>query len=97
MAEVLRALLIKPGGVVRLATVTKTAGVVYLTYVSKKLMRGGRLVSLSVEGAKTSDPRKLTDSERKQAATIEIDGKKVLASGCFEMELEGKTHIVVPV
>jgi hypothetical protein len=96
MAEPLRALLIKPGGVVRLVSVSKTGGVVNLTYASQKLLSAGKLVILSVENAKCSQPRRSSDLELKQISTIVVDGKKVDSKSCFEMQVEGKIHVMVP-
>ena len=92
----MRALLIKPGGVVRLVSVAKTGGIVNLTYASQKLMSAGKLVSLPVENAKCSQPRRPSDLELKQISTIVVDGKKVESASCFDMVVDGKTHVVVP-
>ena len=93
---VLRALLIKPGGIVRVATVTKTEGVVYLNYASQKLMRSGTLVSMPAGSTRVSQPRKLTDAEKKMIATALVDNKPVKPTSCFEMVESEKTFIVIP-
>jgi len=92
---VLRALLIKPGGITRIATVTKTEGVVYLNYASHKLMSGGKLVSLSTEGSKCSQPRRLTDSELKQIHNVKVDGQAMVAKSCFDLFIDGRYIVLI--
>jgi 2-polyprenyl-3-methyl-5-hydroxy-6-metoxy-1,4-benzoquinol methylase len=94
---VLRALLVKPGGVVRLSTITTTAGVPYLNYKSQKLLSSGNLVTLAMDKATVSLPRKVSEIEKKQASEIVVDGTNFQAKTCFDIKVDNKSFVVIPV
>lgn len=96
MADPTRALVIKPGGLVRQVTITKIDGVVNLNYSSQKMMQKGSIVSLPLKNLKYSSPRKTTILEQKLLTDVTVDDKKVVAPVCFDVTAENKLYVIIP-
>ena len=94
---VTRALVIKPGGLLRQVTITVVEGIVNLNYSSQKVLQKGSIVSIPLKNLKASSPRRTTILEEKLLANVTVNEKKIdTPAVCFDVSAEDRSYVILP-